>query len=415
MWIPVGKILVGVVFWIITFATPTEGKPYENISIDPMFLQFIANPADIADGFGGHPSASSGSYYKDKYEQEKREHENLKKKHAKHEPPPYQMGKEYLPIYGQTVKRIRDRGYMICGSYDDKPGFSESHGTGHWEGFDIDICRAVAIAVMGEDWAMKTIEVNSKTRFEYLYDGTVDIISATTTWTYSRDVDWRMEFLPTTYYDGQGFIVRKSLGVKSAKDLTGARVCYNEESTAAQNIKDFFDLWDVYFIPVPLKVGESAPDAYMDGECDMFGSDRSALAGKKSIFSNPKAHVILPEVISKEPLSPAIKYGDQQFSDIARWAIYVLFLAEEFGIDQVNIDDFTNHKDPLIQMFMGEQGNLGEKLGISNTFAFDIISIIGNYREIFEMYLGKETRLGLDRGLNRLYNKGGLLYAPPLK
>ena len=415
MWVPAGKLISILIFWLIYGSNSVEGKlPVKHHQWE-MFHE-VTNPADLAEGFGGHPSSTSPTnYYKDKYEQEKAEHEALKKKHSKHEPPPYEIGIEYIPEYGETVKRIRDRGYMICGSYDDKPGFSESRGSSNWEGFEIDVCKAIAIAVMGEDWSLKVVEVNGKTRFEYLFDGTVDVISATTTYTFSREVEWRIEFMPTTYYDGQGFIVRKSLGVKSAKDLTGARVCYNEESTAAQNIKDFFELWDVDFIPVPLKVGESAPDAYMDGECDMFGSDRSALAGKKSIFSNPTAHVILPEVISKEPLSPAVKYGYQQFSDIARWAIYVLFLAEEFGIDQVNIDDFTNHKDPLIQMFMGEQGNLGEKLGISNTFAFDIISIIGNYREIFEMYLGKETRLGLDRGLNRLYNKGGLLYAPPLK
>ena len=235
------------------------------------------NPADE---IAGYPpgKTSSINYYKDKFEGIKQELEALKKKHAEHEPPPYKLGKEYKPTYGQTVKRIRDRGYMICGSYNDKPGFSQSFGTSHWEGFDVDICTAIAIAVMGEDWAMKTKEVDGKTRFEYLFDGTVDVISATTTWTYSRDVKWRIEFLPTTYYDGQGFIVRKSLGVKSAKDLTGARVCYSENSTAAQNIKDFFELWDVDFKPVPLRVGESAPDAYIDGECDMFGSDRSALA-----------------------------------------------------------------------------------------------------------------------------------------
>ena len=397
MWLPVGKIIVTIILLLTTNAGDA-GSP---------------NPADQ---IAGYPpgKASNVNYYRDKFEQVKQELEALKEKHKKHESNPYKMGIEYIPEYGETVKRIRARGYMICGSYNDKPGFSEKRG-GNWDGFEIDICKAIAIAVMGEEWSLKVVEVNSKTRFEYLFDGTVDIISATTTWTYSRDVEWRIEFLPTTYYDGQGFIVRKSLGVKSAKDLTGARVCYNEESTAAQNIKDFFELWDVDFIPVPLKVGESAPDAYMDGECDMFGSDRSALAGKKSIFSNPTAHVILPEVISKEPLSPAIKYGDQQFSDIARWAIYVLFLAEELGINQITIDDFGSHKNPLIQIFMGERGDLGAKLGIKETFAVDIITEIGNYEEIFDLYLGKDTRLGLDRGLNRLYNKGGLLYAPPLK
>ena len=397
MWLPVGKIIVTIILLLTTNAGDA-GSP---------------NPADQ---IAGYPpgKASNVNYYRDKFEQVKQELEALKEKHKKHESNPYKMGLEYMPEYGETVKRIRDRGYMICGSYNDKPGFSEKRG-GNWDGFEIEICRAIAIAVMGEEWSIKTVEVNSKTRFEYLFDGTVDIILATTTWTYSRDVEWRIEFMPTTYYDGQGFIVRKSLGVKSAKDLTGARVCYGENSTAAQNIKDFFELWDVDYIPVPLKAGESATDFYIDGECDMYGTDRSALAGRKSTFSDPNSHVILPEIISKEPLGPAVKYGDQQFSDIVRWAIYVLFLAEEFGIDQVNIDDFSSNKDPMIQIFMGERGELGAKLGISETFAYDIISQVGNYKEIFEMYLGKSTRLGLNRGLNKLYKDGGLLYSPPLK
>ena len=395
MWLPIGKIIVTIIFLLTTNAGGA------------------GNPADEIAGYPPN-KASNVNYYKDKFDNLKKELEALKKEQAKHEPPPYKIGEEYTPTYGQTVQRIRNRGYMICGSYDHVPGFSEKRG-GNWDGFEIEICRAIAIAIMGEDAQMKTIEVDGKTRFEYLFDGTVDIISATTTWTYSRDVEWRIEFMPTTYYDGQGFIVRKSLGVKSAKDLTGARVCYGENSTAAQNIKNFFELWDVDFKPVPLKAGESATDFYIDGKCDMYGTDRSALAGRKSTFSNPDNHVILPEVISKEPLGPAVKYGDQQFSDIVRWAIYILFLAEEFGIDQVNIDDFNNHKDPLIQIFMGEKGDLGAKLGISDTFAYDIISQIGNYKEIFEMYLGKSTRLGLDRGLNKLYKDGGLLYSPPLK
>tara|TARA_B000000565_G_scaffold255244_1_gene235360 strand:+ start:322 stop:1515 length:1194 start_codon:yes stop_codon:yes gene_type:complete len=397
MWLPVGKIIVTIILLLTTNAGDA-GSP---------------NPADQ---IAGYPpgKASNVNYYRDKFEQVKQELEALKEKHKKHESDPYTMGIEYMPEYGETVKRIRDRGYMICGSYNDKPGFSEKRG-GNWDGFEIEICRAIAIAVMGEEWSIKTVEVNSKTRFEYLFDGTVDIILATTTWTYSRDVEWRIEFMPTTYYDGQGFIVRKSLGVKSAKDLTGARVCYGENSTAAQNIKDFFELWDVDYIPVPLKAGESATDFYIDGECDMYGTDRSALAGRKSTFSDPNSHVILPEIISKEPLGPAVKYGDQQFSDIVRWAIYVLFLAEEFGIDQVNIDDFSSNKDPMIQIFMGERGELGAKLGISETFAYDIISQVGNYKEIFEMHLGKSTRLGLNRGLNKLYKDGGLLYSPPLK
>ena len=417
MWIPVGKILAGICFWLITGFGITEAKQAISTTIDPGFLANVANPADVADGIsvGGHPSATNTNYYKDKYEDAKKQLEILKEKHAKHEPPPYQIGNEYSPSYGQTVERIRERGKLLCGSYDNVPGFSDRQAGDHWEGFEIDICKAVAIAVLGEDWAMETVKVNGKTRFEKLYDGSIDIIAATTTFTFSRDVEWRIEFMPTTYYDGQGFIVRRSLGVKSAKDLTGARVCYSDAGTAAQNIKDFFELWDVDFIPVPLKAGQTPADFYIDGKCDMYGTDRSSLAGKKSTFSNPNAHVILPEVISKEPLGPAVKYGDQQFSDIARWAIYVLFLAEELGIDQITIDDFGSHKNPIIQIFMGEKGDLGAKLGIKDSFAVDIITEVGNYKEIFELHLGKDTRLGLDRGLNRLYNKGGLLYAPPLK
>jgi len=419
MWIfflPVGKMIAGICFWLIAGFGITEAKQSLPISLDRRIISAASNPADIADGLGGHPSANAPSnYYKDKYEDTKKQLEILKEKHAKHEPPPYQIGPEYIPTFGQTVKRIRERGKLICGSYDDKPGFSESHGGEHWQGFEIDVCKAIAIAVLGDEWSMETVAVNGKTRFEKLFDGTIDVISATTTYTYSRDVEWRIEFMPTTYYDGQGFIVRRSLGVKSAKDLTGARVCYSDAGTAAQNIKDFFELWDVDFIPVPLKAGQTPADFYIDGKCDMYGTDRSSLAGKKSTFSNPNAHVILPEVISKEPLGPAVKYGDQQFSDIARWAIYVLFLAEELGIDQVNIDDFSSHRDPIIQIFMGERGDLGAKLGIKDSFAVDIITEVGNYKEIFELHLGKDTRLGLSRGYNKLYKDGGLLYTPPLK
>ena len=183
----------------------------------------------------------------------KKELEELKLAHKQHQTPSYVMGPEYTPSYGQTIKRVIDRGYLICGTYNNTPGFSEKDGSG-WEGFDIDICTAVAIAIFGES-NIEFVAIDGKTRFERLFDGTIDILSATTTWTYSREVGWRIEFLPTTYYDGQGFIVRKSLGVKSAKDLTGARVCYGEASTAAQNIKDFFELWQVQYPPVPVQLG----------------------------------------------------------------------------------------------------------------------------------------------------------------
>ena len=351
------------------------------------------------------------------YDKLKEELEALKERHKKHEQPGYLMGPEYTPAYGQTIDRIVERGNVICGTYNETPGFSDK--IGDWEGFDVDICTAVAIAIFGEP-NIEFIAINGKTRFERLFDGTIDILSATTTWTYSREVDWKIEFMPTTYYDGQGFMVRKSLGVKSAKDLTGARVCYGESSTAAQNIKDFFELWQVQYIPVPVPASDEVFKYYIDGDCDMYGTDRSALASKKATFMYPEEHIILPEIISKEPLGPAVKYGDQKWSDIARWVVYVLFIAEEWGINSQNIDSFKENKDPKIQRFMGERDgedfpHLGAKLNLSSDWAYQVIKQIGNYKEIYEKNVGPKTDLGLKRGMNKLYTKGGLLYAPPLR
>ena len=255
-----------------------------------------------------------------------------------------------------------------------------------------------------------------------MFDGSIDILSATTTWTFSRDVDWRIEFLPTVFYDGQGFIVRKNLGVKSAKDMMNARVCFNTGSTAAQNIRDFFDKWQITFVPVAIPPTDSPKLYYLDNDCDMYGTDMSALAGHKARFQYPERHIILPEIISKEPLGPAVKYGDQRWSDITRWTVNVLFLAEELGITSQNVEDYMENIDPVIQRFMGERNgntpetdNLGAKLGLAPNWSIEIIKQIGNYEEIYEKHVGPNTDLGLKRGYNKLYTDGGLLYAPPLK
>jgi len=344
----------------------------------------------------------------------------------KHEMDMYVVGDEYKPTYGSTVNRIKERGYVVCGTYADTPGFSEefiSRTDGKeigWEGFDIDICRSFAVALFLDKSKIKFVPINGRTRFERLFDGSIDILSATTTWTFSRDVDWRLEFLPTVFYDGQGFIVRKNLGVKSAKDMMNARVCFNTGSTAAQNIRDFFDKWQIDFVPVAVPPTDSPKLYYLDNDCDMYGTDLSALAGHKARFQFPERHVILPEVISKEPLGPAIKYGDQLWSDIARWSVNVLFLGEELGISSQNIEDYMENIDPVIQRFMGERNggdsqNLGSKLGLNANWSIEIIRQVGNYEEIYEKHVGPNTDLGLTRGLNKLYTDGGLLYAPPLK
>jgi len=328
---------------------------------------------------------------------------------------------EYNPTYGSTFDRVMERGYIICGTNDEFPGFSEETYDKEdegWKGFDVDMCRAVAAAVFGDSDAVEYEIVNGVTRFTYLKDGTIDMLSAATTYTFTRNVLKKFEFLPTTYYDGQGFITKKSLGVSSAKQMHGAKICFKGSGTAAKNIADFMELHEIKYIPVAVSVNEKTKDVYLRGDCDMYGTDRSGLASNRLGFDSPERHIILPEIISKEPLGPVVKYGDQKWSDIVRWTIYVLFIAEEMGINSKNIDSFMENKDPNIQRFMGEKNgadhpHLGAKLGLTENWSYDVIKQVGNYKEIFERNI--KEKLGLNRGLNKLYNHGGLLYAPPLK
>ena len=330
----------------------------------------------------------------------------------------------YNPTYGSTYDRVVKRGYLICGTNDEFPGFSEEvwsdeHGN-VWTGFDVDICRAVAAAIFGDANAIEYVIVNGKTRFEFLIDGSIDMLSAATTFTFTRNVQKNLEFLPTTYYDGQGFIVRKTLGVSSAKQMEGARICFSGSGTAAKNIADFMKLHGINYIPVDVPPNQKTRDVYKKGDCDMYGTDRSGLASNRLSFDDPERHMILPEIISKEPLGPVVRYGDQKWSDIVRWTVYVLFIAEEMGIDSNNIDGFVNHIDPYIQRFMGELNgkdhpHLGAKLGLDAKWSYNVIKQVGNYEEIYQRNVGPDTPIGLQRGLNRLYNHGGLLYAPPLK
>ena len=328
---------------------------------------------------------------------------------------------EYNPTYGTTYQRVIERGAVICGTNDEFPGFSEEIYDDDglmMKGFDVDICRAVAAAVFGDVEAIEYEIVDGVSRFTYLIDGTIDMLSAATTYTFTRNVLKKFEFLPTTYYDGQGFITKRTLGVSSAKQMHGAKICFSGSGTAAKNIKDFFELHEIKYIPVVVGEDEKSKDVYLRGECDMYGTDRSGLASNRLGFKNPELHIILPEIISKEPLGPVVKYGDQKWSDIVRWTVYVLFIAEEMGINSKNIDTFKNHKDPNIQRFMGEKNgkdhpHLGSKFGLSASWTYDIIKQVGNYEEIFTRNI--INKLGLQRGLNQLYSHGGLLYAPPLK
>jgi len=398
--IMIGKIIISLVwvFWILAMST-VEGQDSSTITQD----DYDSLHAEVV------------------------ELRKIKKIHQQQHPQGeknYKMKDEYFPAYGSTLARVKKRGYIICGTYPDFPGFSEeveeAEESKVWVGFDIDICRAVASAVFGNHWSIQFIGINGRTRFERLMDGSIDVLSAATTWTFSRDVEKKLEYVATTYFDGQGFMVRKNLGVSSAKQLVGASVCFSGSSTAAQNIRDFFEYHEIKFVPIEISADQSVKELYAAGECDMYGTDRSGLASNRLSFDDPDRHMILPEVISKEPLGPVVKYGDQQWADIVRWSIFVLFLAEEMEITQNNIDGFKQHKNPSIQRFMGERNgeehpNLGIKLGLDKLWSYFIIKQLGNYKEIYERNVGINTPIGLNRGLNKLYIHGGLLYAPPLR
>jgi len=396
----VGKIIISLVwvFWILAMST-VEGQDPSDVSQD----DYDSLHAEVIE-----------------LRKIKKIHQQMLPQGEKN----YKMKDEYFPAYGTTLERVKKRGYIICGTYPDFPGFSEeveeAEESKVWVGFDIDICRAVASAVFGNQWRIQFIGINGRTRFERLMDGSIDVLSAATTWTFSRDVEKKLEYVATTYYDGQGFMVRKNLGVSSAKQLVGASVCFSGSSTAAQNIRDFFEYHEIRFVPIEISADQDVKELYAAGECDMYGTDRSGLASNRLSFDDPERHMILPEVISKEPLGPVVKYGDQQWADIVRWSIFVLFLAEEMGITQDNIDGFKQHKKPSIQRFMGERNgeeypNLGIKLGLDKLWAYYIIKQLGNYKEIYERNVGINTPIGLNRGLNKLYIHGGLLYAPPLR
>ena len=396
----VGKVIISLVwvFWILAMST-VEGQDSSTITQD----DYDSLHAEVVE-----------------LRKIKKIHQQMLPQGEKN----YKMKDEYFPAYGSTLARVKKRGYIICGTYPDFPGFSEeveeAEESKVWVGFDIDICRAVASAVFGNQWRIQFIGINGRTRFERLIDGSIDVLSAATTWTFSRDVEKKLEYVATTYFDGQGFMVRKNLGVSSAKQLVGASVCFSGSSTAAQNIRDFFEYHEIKFVPIEISADQSVKELYAAGKCDMYGTDRSGLASNRLSFDDPERHMILPEVISKEPLGPVVKYGDQQWADIVRWSIFVLFLAEEMEITQNNIDGFKQHKNPSIQRFMGERNgeeypNLGIKLGLDKLWAYYIIKQLGNYKEIYERNVGINTPIGLNRGLNKLYIHGGLLYAPPLR
>jgi general L-amino acid transport system substrate-binding protein len=315
----------------------------------------------------------------------------------------------------QTLKAVKDRGMLNCGSNGTLAGFGLPDAQGHWTGLDVDVCRAIAAAVLGDATKVKFTPLTAKDRFTALQSGEVDVLVRNTTWTSSRDTTLGLNFTGVDYYDGQGFIVHKSLKVNSALELNGASVCVQQGTTTELNLADYFRAHKMQLKSVTFNTADEAIKAYDAGRCDSYTTDASGLAAERLRMSNPDDNVILPEIISKEPLGPAVRHGDDQWFDVVKWVLFAMMNGEELGLTQKNIDQHMADAAPAIKRFVGTEGNYGEQLGLSKDWAVQIIKQVGNYGEVFERNVGQGSPLKLARGLNRLWTQGGIQYAPPIR
>ena len=317
--------------------------------------------------------------------------------------------------FAGTLSDVKVKGFVQCGVSQGLPGFSNPDEQGNWTGIDVDVCRAVAAAIFGKADAVKYTPLSAKERFTALQSGEVDMLSRNTTWTLVRDTSLGLNFAGVNYYDGQGFMVRKDLGVKSALELNGASVCVNIGTTTELNLADYFRANNMKFEPVVFEKADEVVAAYDSGRCDVYTTDQSGLAAQRIKLKDPSAHVILPEVISKEPLGPVVRQGDDQWFDLVKWTLYAMINAEELGVTSKNVDEMKNSENPNIRRLLGIEGDAGKDLGVSEDWAYNIVKQVGNYGESFDRYVGPNTALGLERGLNALWMNGGLQYGMPIR
>jgi len=314
-----------------------------------------------------------------------------------------------------TLDDIKSKGHVQCGVSQGLPGFSNADAQGNWTGLDVDLCRAVAAAVFGDASKVKFTPLSSKERFTALQSGEIDILSRNTTWTATRDTALGLNFAGVNYYDGQGFMVRKSLGVTSALQLGGAAVCTNTGTTTELNVADYFRANNMKFEVVAFEKSDEVVGAYDKGRCDVYTTDQSGLYAQRLKLSNVNDHIVLPEIISKEPLGPVVRQGDDGWFNVVRWTHNAMLNAEEMGVTSANVDEMKNSKNPAILRLVGKEGSFGENLGVSNDWAYNIIKQVGNYGESFDRNVGPKTPLGISRGLNAQWSKGGIQYAPPIR
>ena len=318
-------------------------------------------------------------------------------------------------VNAQTLKTVKDRGMLSCGVSSGLPGFSNPDDKGNWTGLDVDVCRAVAAVIFNDPTKVKFVPLSAKDRFTALQSGEIDMLSRTTTWTLSRDTSLGANFTGVNYYDGQGFMVKKSLKVNSALELNSASVCVATGTTTEQNLADYFKGNNMKYEVIAFATNDETIKAYESGRCDVFTTDVSGLYAERLRLANPADHVVLPEVISKEPLGPMVRHGDDQWFDLVKWVLFAMVDAEELGITQKNADEMAKSDKPELKRVFGTDGNLGEQLGVTKDWVSRIVKAVGNYGESFDRNVGAGSKLGIARGLNQLWNKGGIQYAPPIR
>ena len=317
---------------------------------------------------------------------------------------------------GNTLQTVRSRGTLKCGGNQAVPGFGYINpDTNDFEGFDIDFCKAVAAAALGDATAYEIRPTTANERFPVLQSGEIDVLIRNTTWTLSRDTQLGADFQPTTFYDGQGMMVRKADGINSLEDLAGGTICVQSGTTTEKNLADVFRARNINFEPVVFDDADRTREAYDAGQCDGFTTDKSGLVSQQILLAEPDAHTILDETMSKEPLGPMTRHGDNNWGDIVMWTVNCTIQAEELGINSTNVDSFLGSEDPVVQNVLGETGDLGAGMGLSNDWCYQVIKQVGNYAEIYTRNLGPDTPFDLPRGLNTLWTEGGLLYSPPFR
>ena len=313
------------------------------------------------------------------------------------------------------LQTVKERGYLICGVNANLPGFSAQDESGNWSGLDVDFCKAVSAAIFGDATKVEYVGLNAAQRFPTLASGAIDLLARNTTWTISRDVNLMFEFAGVNYYDGQGFLIPTELGIKSAKGLNGAFVCITKETTSELNLNDYFAENNMAYRPIYVEGNKDAKAKLFAGECDVFTTDASGLASARSGAENPEDWIVLPEIISKEPLGPLVRQGDQEWEDVVRWTHFVMVNAEEAGITSRNVDEMLTSKSKEVKRILGVEGYIGPMLGLGMKFGYNIIKHVGNYGESYERNVGPNTPLALERGLNKLWKDGGVMYVPPIR